>query len=418
MKPIVLAFSGGLDTSWAIPYLTGTTGRPVATVTVDTGGFDAAARQDLAARAAALGAVEHRMLDARAEYFERVLRFLVFGNVRRGGTYPLSVGAERSIQARGVAIAARELGSSTVAHGSTAAGNDQVRFEVALRTLEPEFEILAPVRDFLVSRAAQVAFLEERGLPVPAHGAAYSVNRGLWGTTIGGSETKSSESPLPETAWVTTRGAFDSPLPPARHRLTFEEGVPIAFDGVTLSPVALIEQVEAAAAPFGIGRGIHLGETILGIKGRVAFEAPAAEVILTAHRELEKLVLTGRQLRIKEGIAAQYGELVHEGQHLEPVCRDLEAFLASSQQRVSGEVHLLLRPGTLFVEGVASPFSLLAASRGAYGEAAGEWTAADARGFARLAALPGELHARVGRQGAGAKQEQKQETAATKGGPA
>ena len=414
MKPIVLAFSGGLDTSWAIPYLAGTTGRPVATVTVDTGGFDTAARADLAERAAALGAVHHRMLDARSEYFDRVLRFLIYGNVRRGGTYPLSVGAERSIQARGVAIAARELGSSTVAHGSTAAGNDQVRFEVALRTLEPEFEILAPVRDFLVSRAAQVAFLEERGLPVPAHGAAYSVNRGLWGTTIGGSETKSSEQPLPEAAWVATRGAFDSPLAPARHRLTFEQGVPVAFDGVALSPVALIEIVERVAAPFGIGRGIHLGETILGIKGRVAYEAPAAEVLLSAHRELEKLVLTGRQLRIKEGIAAQYGDLVHEGQHLEPVARDLEAFLASSQARVSGDVHLLLRPGALFVEGVSSPYSLLAASHGTYGESIGEWTAADARGFSRLVALPGELHARAGRPQGESKQEP--QTAAAQGG--
>jgi len=414
MKPIVLAFSGGLDTSWAIPYLAETTGRPVATVTVDTGGFDAGARLELAARAHALGAVEHRMLDARVEYFERVLRFLVFGNVRRGGTYPLSVGAERSLQARGVAFAARELGSTTVAHGSTAAGNDQVRFEVALRTLEPGFEILAPVRDSLVSRPAQVAFLAERGLPVPAHGAAYSVNRGLWGTTIGGSETKSSGSPLPEAAWVATRGAFDHPIPPQRHRLTFERGVPVAFDGEALDPVALIERVESVAATFGIGRGIHLGETILGIKGRVAFEAPAAEVLLSAHRELEKLVLTGRQLRIKEGIAAHYGDLVHEGQHLEPVCRDLEAFLASSQARVSGEVYLLLRSGALFVEGVESRFSLLTASRGAYGEAAGEWSAADARGFARLAALPGELHARAGE----AKAPNEQELAAVEGGAA
>lgn len=396
MKPIVLAFSGGLDTSWAIPYLAETTGRPVATVTVDTGGFDAAARVELARRAETLGAIHHRLVDARAEYFERVLRFLVFGNVRRGGTYPLSVGAERSIQARGVALAARELGSATVAHGSTAAGNDQVRFEVALRTLEPTFEILAPVRDSLVARAAQVAFLAERGLPVPAHGAAYSVNRGLWGTTIGGSETKGSATPLPETAWVATRGAFDRPLPPEVHRLTFAEGVPVAFDGVALAPVELIEAVEQAAARFGIGRGIHLGETILGIKGRVAFEAPAAEVLLSAHRELEKLVLTGRQLRVKEGIAAQYGDLVHEGQHLEPVCRDLEAFLLSSQTRVSGEVHLLLRPGALVVEGVESRFSLLSASRAAYGESVGEWTAAQAAGFSRIAALPGELHARAG----------------------
>ncbi len=405
MKPIVLAFSGGLDTSWCIPYLASTTGRPVVTVTVDTGGFDAAAKAELAGRAAALGAVEHRLLDARQDYFERVLRFLVFGNVRRGGTYPLSVGAERGIQARGVARAARELESATVAHGSTAAGNDQVRFEVALRTLAPGLEILAPVRDALVTRPEQVAFLEARGLPVPAHGAAYSVNRGLWGTTIGGSETKSSAQPLPEAAWVATRGAFDPPRPPTRHRLTFEQGIPVAFDGVKLDPVALIECVERAAAPFGIGRGIHLGETILGIKGRVAFEAPAAEVLLTAHRELEKLVLTGRQLRVKEGVAAQYGDLVHEGQHLEPVCRDLEAFLASSQGRVTGDVHLLLRPGALFVEGVESRFSLLAAARGAYGEAAGEWSAADARGFSRLAALPGELHARAGEVKGAAREE-------------
>ncbi|MEO8276458.1 MAG: argininosuccinate synthase [Thermoanaerobaculia bacterium] len=397
MKPIVLAFSGGLDTSWAIPHLVESTGRPVVTVTVDTGGIDAAARAMLAERSRELGAVEHRLIDARASYFEGMLRFLIFGNVRRGGSYPLSVGAERGVQARNVAAAANAFGSTTVAHGSTAAGNDQVRFEVALRTLEPDFEILAPVRDALISRSAQVAFLESRGLPVPAHGAAYSVNRGLWGTTIGGSETKDSIAPLPETAWVATRGAFDSPRLPERHTIEFRGGTPVAFDGVALDPVSLIEAVEKSAASFGIGRGIHLGETILGIKGRVAFEAPAAEVILTAHRELEKLVLTGRQLRIKEGIAAQYGDLVHEGQHLEPVCRDLEAFLASSQARVSGSVALLFRPGALFVEGVSSPYSLLAASRGAYGESAGEWSAADARGFSRLVALPGELHARAGR---------------------
>lgn len=398
MKPIVLAFSGGLDTSWAVPYLAETTGRQLVTVTVDTGGLDAAGRLDLAARSAALGAVEHHLLDARAEFFDRVLRYLIFGNVRRGGTYPLSVGAERSVQAAGVARVAGALGSATVAHGSTAAGNDQVRFEAALRALDPSLEILAPVRDALVARPAQVAFLESRGLPVPPHGAAYSVNRGLWGTTIGGRETKASDLPLPESEWVATRGAFDEPRTPSRHRLAFSRGVPTAFDGEELPPVELIEALERAAAPYGIGRGIHLGETILGIKGRVAFEAPAAEVLLTAHRELEKLVLTGRQLRVKESVAAMYGDLVHEGQHLEPACRDLEALLASSQGRVTGEVALLFRPGALFVEGVASPHSLMTATRGAYGEQAGEWTAADARGFARLVALPAELHARAGSQ--------------------
>lgn len=398
-KPVVLAFSGGLDTSWCVPHLAASLDAPVITVTVDTGGLDGAARLELARRSRALGAAEHRLVDARAEFFDDVLRFLIFGNVRKGGTYPLSVGAERSVQARGVARVARDLGAAAIAHGSTGAGNDQVRFEVALRAIAPEIEILAPVRDMRISRPEQVAFLAARGLPVPAAvdgGADYSVNRGLWGTTIGGRETRTSDAPLPENAWVVTRDAFATAREPERHALAFAAGVPVAWDGVALDPVALIEAVEVAAARFGIGRGIHLGDTILGIKGRVAFEAPAAETILTAHRELEKLVLTGRQLRAKETVAALYGELVHEGQLLEPVGRDLEAFLASSQRRVDGTAHLLLRSGQLFVEGVTSPHSLLGASRAAYGESAGDWTAADAKGFARIAAIPGELHARAG----------------------
>lgn len=393
---IVLAFSGGLDTSFCIPWLAETTGRPVVAVTVDTGGLDAAAAADLAARAGALGAAEHLLIEGRQAFFDRVLRFLVMGNVRRGQVYPLCVGAERVIQAQEVALAAVRLGSRTVAHGCTAAGNDQVRFDVALRTLDPGLEVLAPVRDQPRPRAEQVTYLEARGLPVPPFGAAYSVNRGLWGVTIGGRETLDSVAPLPEPAWVLTRGAFDAPPPPARHVVGFAQGVPVALDGEALPPVELIEGLEAVAAPHGIGRGIHLGETILGIKGRVAFEAPAAEALLTAHRELEKLTLTGRQQRVKEMVAAVYGDLVHEGQHLDPVCRDIEALLLRSQERVSGEVHLLFRAGQVVVEGVTSPFSLLAASRGLYGEAAGEWTAADARGFSRLAALPGMLHARAG----------------------
>jgi argininosuccinate synthase len=394
--PIVLAFSGGLDTSFCIPWLAETLGRPVVTVTVDTGGLDAAAVEDLARRSRALGAADHLLVDAREAFFERVLRFLIQGNVRRGQVYPLCVGAERVIQAQEVALAAARLGSRTIAHGCTAAGNDQVRFEVALRTVDPGLEILAPVRDQPRPRAEQVAYLEERGLPVPPFGAAYSINRGLWGVTIGGKETLDTVSSIPESAWVLTRGAFDTPLAPSRHTVAFEAGVPSAWDGEALAPVDLIERVEAAAQGYGIGRGVHLGETILGIKGRVAFEAPAAEVLLTAHRELEKLVLTGRQIRMKETASAVYGDLVHEGQHLDPVCRDIEALLLSSQGRVSGEVYLLFRPGAVFVEGVSSPYSLRAASRGVYGEAAGEWSAADARGFSRIAALPGELYARVG----------------------
>lgn len=396
-ETIVLAFSGGLDTSFCIPWLAERFGRPVVAVTVDTGGFDRAAAADLAERARVLGAVEHVLVDARAEFFERVLRYLIFGNVRRGQTYPLTVGAERGVQAAVVARVAGERQARTVAHGSTAAGNDQVRFEVALRTLDPTLEILAPVRDEPQPRPVQVAYLEARGLPVPAFGAAYSVNRGLWGVTIGGQETLDTVAPLPEAAWVLTKGAFEAPRAPERHRLTFEAGVPVAWDGQVLDPVTLLETVEAAAAPFGLGRGIHLGETILGIKGRVAYEAPAAEVLLTAHRELEKLVLTGRQLRIKETVAAVYGDLVHEGQHLEPAARDIEALLTSSQGRVTGDVSLLFRTGQVFVEGVSSPWSLKNASRGIYGEASGEWTAADARGFSRIVALPGELHARAGK---------------------
>jgi argininosuccinate synthase len=291
---------------------------------------------------------------------------------------------------------ALKLRSTMVAHGCTAAGNDQVRFEVALRTLAPELEILAPVRDRAFKRPEQLKYLEERGLPVPPFGAAYSVNRGLWGVTIGGKETLTSAGSIPESAWVVSKGAFDAPRAPARHAIGFTQGVPSSLDGAALSPVEIIERLEALAGPFGIGRGIHLGDTVIGTKGRVAFEAPAAEVLLNAHRELEKLVLTGKQARVKEQVAQTYGDLVHEGQHLDPVCRDIEALLLSSQRRVSGEVHVLLRQGGAFIEGVDSPHSLMAASRGVYGEAAGEWTPADALGYSKMLALTGIFYQRAG----------------------
>ncbi len=399
--PILLAFSGGLDTSFCVPWLTETYGRPVVTLTVDTGGIDAAAARVLEQRSVALGAVGHHLVDARRDYFDQVIRYLVMGNVRRGGLYPLCVGAERVLQAQTVAQWARRLGTDVVAHGSTAAGNDQVRFEVALRTLAPGLEILAPVRDRAFKRPEQLEYLQSRGLPVPPFGAAYSVNRGLWGTTIGGKETLTSDGCIPDEAWVTTRDAFTHPQPPERHVLGFECGVPCSLDGERLDPVALIERVESLGARYGIGRGIHLGDTIIGFKGRVAFEAPAAEIILTAHRELEKLVLSARQARMKDTLAAPYGDLVHEGQHLDPVCRDIEAFLVSTQQRVTGEVHLLLRPGSVFVEGVASRWSLMKASRGAYGESAGEWTAAEAHGFSKMLALPGIFYTRAGERAQG-----------------
>jgi argininosuccinate synthase len=296
---------------------------------------------------------------------------------------------------------ARQLGTNMIAHGCTAAGNDQVRFEVALRTLAPDLEVLAPVRDKAFKRQDELEYLQKRNLPVPPFGAAYSINRGLWGVTIGGKETLTSSGSIPDSAWVLTRDAFTHPRAPERHVISFERGRPIAVDGKAHSAVAVIETLEALAAPFGIGRGIHLGDTIIGTKGRVAFEAPAAETLLTAHRELEKLVLTPRQQRIKELVAQPYGDLVHEGQLLDPVCRDIEALLISSQVRVTGEVNVLFRPGSLFIEGVDSPFSLMAASKGVYGESAGEWTATDALGFSKIVSLTGVFHRRAGEHAKG-----------------
>jgi argininosuccinate synthase len=395
-NPIVLAFSGGLDTSFCVPWLEETYGRPVVTVTVNTGGIDGPALQALDARARSLGAVERVVIDARAEFFESVIKFLIIGNVRRGNLYPLCVGAERGVQAKHLALLARERGDQTVAHGCTAAGNDQVRFEVILKTLAPELEVLAPVRDHQWARDAQQRYLADRGLPIPARGSAYSINRGLWGVTIGGTETLDSKESIPESAWVLSAGALESALPARRLTVEFERGVPVALDGEKLEPVTLIETLEEIGAGYAIGRGIHLGDTILGTKGRVAFEAPAAEILLTSHRELEKLTLGPTQARIKEPLAQTYGDLVHEGKQLDPACRDIEAFLTSSQQRVTGKVHCELRAGRLFVIGVESPHSLMAATKGKYGEAAGEWTSQDALGFSRILSLPGMLHTRAG----------------------
>ncbi|MFZ9872129.1 MAG: argininosuccinate synthase [Steroidobacteraceae bacterium] len=399
-QPIVLAYSGGLDTSFLVPWLKEEYQRPIITVTVDTGGIDAAAAKTLHERALALGASEHHQIDARADYFEQVLRFLIMGNVRRGQLYPLSVGAERVMQAQIIARMARELGTGSIAHGCTAAGNDQVRFEVALRTLAPELEVIAPVRDKHFKRQEELDFLTARNLPVPPHGAAYSINRGLWGVSIGGKETLTSQGSIPDDAWVLSKDAFASPKAPVRHSIHFEKGVPCGIDGQTMTAVEVIERLEQLAGPYGIGRGIHLGDTIIGTKGRVAFEAPAADVLLNAHRELEKLVLTGRQQRIKETLAGPYGDWVHEGQLLDPVCRDIEALFLQSQERVTGVVNVLFRPGSLFIEGVDSPYSLMAASKGVYGEATGEWTAADALGFSRIVGLTGVFHRRAGERAA------------------
>lgn len=397
MSPIILAFSGGLDTSFCVPWLKENYARDVITATVDTGGIDAEAAAALKERALALGAIEHVLIDSKADFFDTVIRFLIAANVLRGQAYPLCVGAERGLQASRLARLAIERKATTVAHGCTAAGNDQVRFEVALRTLHPGLEVLAPVRDNNWRREQQLEYLEQHGLPLPAQGSAYSINRGLWGITIGGRETLTSAQSLPETAWVLSPRAFTDPLAMSEHSLEFVAGIPHALDGEVLDPVRLIEKLERLAGGYGIGRGIHLGDTVLGTKGRVAFEAPAAITLITAHRELEKLVLSAQQARVKDSLAAVYGDLVHEGKQLDLVCADIEAFLAASQRRVSGTVNFSLRPGNLFITGTQSNHSLLAASKGIYGESAGEWSAADSLGYARILALPGILQTRAGR---------------------
>lgn len=394
-SPIILAFSGGLDTSFCVPWLKENLGRDVITACVDTGGIDAEAAAALETRALALGAIEHVLIDAKQDFFDSVIRFLIAGNVLRGHAYPLCVGAERGLQAERLAQIARDRGATTVAHGCTAAGNDQVRFEVALRTLNPGLTVLAPVRDNSWVREEQLAYLEKHNLPMPAQGSDYSINRGLWGISIGGKETLTSAASIPESAWVLSATAFSEPLAPSTHSVEFAHGVPVALDGESLSPVALIEKLEQLAGRYGIGRGIHLGDTILGTKGRVAFEAPAAITLITAHRELEKLVLSAQQMRVKDSISATYGDLVHEGKQLDLACDDIEALLQSSQRRVTGTVKFSLQPGHLFIEGSESPHSLLAATKGVYGEAAGEWTAEDAVGYARILSLPGSLQTKA-----------------------
>ena len=396
-SPIILAFSGGLDTSFCVPWLRENYGRDVITATVDTGGIDDGTAAMLAGRSAALGAIEHVLIDSRQRFFDTVIRYLVAGNVKRGQLYPLCVGAERGLQAAELARFAGERQSTTVAHGCTAAGNDQVRFEVALRTLDPSLDILAPVRDNHWVREEQLKYLADSDYPLPAQGSDYSINRGLWGITIGGKETLTSESSLPESAWVLSKDAFTHPHEASTHSLEFAAGVPVALDGTAYTPVQLIEQLEILAGNYGIGRGIHLGDTVLGTKGRVAFEAPAAWTLIEAHRELEKLVLSAQQARIKDTVAAVYGDLIHEGKQLDLACRDIEALLDSSQRRVTGTVHFTLRPGNLFITGVASPHSLMAASKGVYGEAAGEWGAADALGYSKILSLTGSFQTRAGK---------------------
>ena len=396
---IVLAFSGGLDTSFCVPYLQEAYDAPVHTVTVDTGGMDAEARSAVASRAEALGAATHRVVDGRDALYEDHLRYLIKGNVLRGGVYPLCVGPERIVQARAVAEVASTVGASAVAHGSTGAGNDQVRFDVALQMEAGDMDVLAPIRSLGLTRAESTAFLEERGFSVPSETTTYSINRGLWGTTIGGSETLTSEAPLPADAYPDTVPPTDAPDVPVEIEIAFDDGVPVALDGESLDGVDLVQALNDLGGEHGVGRDIHVGDTILGIKGRVGFEAPAAHILITAHRELEKVVLSKWQQVQKQQLGSFYGRLLHEGQYFDPVMRDVEAFLDHSQKRVAGTVTVALYKGSVNVRGVKSPHSMFDASTATYGEEHSLWDGRDAAGFTTVAAVPSRLAAKAENEG-------------------
>jgi argininosuccinate synthase len=381
----LLAFSGGLDTSFCVLWLR-EQGREIHTVTVDTGGFDDAELARIKILARELGAESHTTINARDELFRDYLRFLLAGNVLRGGLYPLSVSAERVCQARRIVTHARQINAVALAHGSTGAGNDQVRFDVAFRTLAPELEILAPIRDLALSRAEEYAFLSARGFTFSEKLEQYSINEGMWGTSVGGKETHDSWQHLPDQAYP--GGEVDPTLPMRAVTIRFDEGVPSQIDGEPKSAVAAISALNAIGRRYGIGRGIHLGDTILGIKGRVGFEAPAAHLLISAHRELEKLVLTGKQLFWKEHFGNLYGTLLHEGQFFDPLARDLEAFLESSQQVVTGQVRVRISPRSFAVEGVRSANSLMRSEMASYGEGTSLWSGQEAAAFAKIFGVP------------------------------
>ncbi len=386
-QPIaVLAFSGGLDTSFCVPYLK-EQGYDVVTVTVDTGGFSPSELGEIEARSGELGAVAHHTVDGKRALWDRVVSYVIKGNVLRGGVYPLCAGPERVIQAMYVVEVARRYGASAIAHGSTGAGNDQVRFDHAIRVLMPGARILTPVRDLGAQRKMETEFLQSRGFTVPEKTGRYSVNRGLLGTTIGGGETIDSWDYPPDDAFIETVAPIQAPDKPATLTITFEGGLPIALDGESMPSLRLMNVLAQIGGQHGVGRGIHLGNTILGLKGRIAFEAPAALIAITAHRELEKLVLTKQQQFWKDHLADVYGNMLHEGLYFDPVMRDIEAMINSSQGAVSGEVRISLYKGHIQVTGCRSPLSLLDRKVGTYGEENKAWTGAEAAAFCKLYGL-------------------------------
>ena len=387
MKKLVLAYSGGLDTSYCAKYLSEVEGYEVHAVSVNTGGFEKEEIEEIGAKAVALGAKTYTSIDAVQTFYDKVVKYLIYGNVLKNNTYPLSVSAERIVQAVEIVNYAKKIGAGFIAHGSTGAGNDQVRFDMIFQTLAPEVQIITPIRDHKLSRQEEIDFLKGKGIDLPWEKAKYSINRGLWGTSVGGAETLTSHEALPEEAYPSQ---LENETP-SKVKLTFEKGELVALNGIKAAPVKNIENLEKMASAYAIGRDIHVGDTIIGIKGRVGFEAAAPLIIIKAHHLLEKHVLTKWQQHHKESMGNWYGMLLHEGQYLDEVMRNMEAFLEDTQKKVSGEVFVSLHPYRFAMEGIKSPHDLMQSSFASYGETNEGWTADDAKGFIKITANQGKI---------------------------
>ncbi|PCJ98847.1 MAG: argininosuccinate synthase [Flavobacteriaceae bacterium] len=391
MSKLVLAYSGGLDTSYCAKYLSQEKGYEVHAVSVNTGGFSKEEIASIEEKAIQLGATSYTSLDAVQTFYDKVVRYLIFGNVLKNNTYPLSVSAERIVQAIEIVNHAKKIGAKYIAHGSTGAGNDQVRFDMIFQIIAPEIEIITPIRDNKLTREAEIAYLQKNGVDYSWEKAKYSINRGLWGTSVGGEETLTSNKNLPETAYPSQL----TEQTPIDVKLTFEKGELIALDGTTDTPINNINKLEAIASKYAIGRDIHVGDTIIGIKGRVGFEAAAPVLILKAHHLLEKHTLTKWQQYQKEQQGNFYGMLLHEGNYLDEVMRNIEAFLEDTQRNVSGDVFVTLHPYRFELNGIASKHDLMNASFGSYGEVNKGWTADDAKGFIKILSNSGKIYNHV-----------------------
>lgn len=380
-KKVVLGFSGGLDTSYCVKYLSEEKGYEVHSIIVNTGGFSATELEEIEKHAYKLGVKTHVAIDAVQGYYDSIIKYLIYGNVLKNNTYPLSVSAERLSQALHIAEHAKKLHADAVAHGSTGAGNDQVRFDMVFHIMIPGVEIITPIRDLKLSREEEIAYLQSKGVEMNFAKAAYSINKGLWGTSVGGRETLNSKGMLPETAWPTQLTATAD----AEVVLHFQQGELVAVNDECFDhPSKAIQYLQTIAGAYAIGRDIHVGDTIIGIKGRVGFEAAAPMVILKAHHALEKHVLTKWQLQWKDQLASFYGNWLHEGQIQDPVMRDIEAFLESSQQQVTGKVFVQLMPYRFQIIGIESKYDLMSSKFGKYGEMNNGWSGDDVRGFSKI----------------------------------